>query len=392
MKITQVCYRRYPSPVHNGGGDVRRWQDLCALTDLGHQVDVVVCDPSNQHTSELERRAAGVHVIHTAQSSRWRLATWLARALNPETRDLRFPNLLGLRDQAYATIRAIRPDLVWAEQTASVPLCPHDSPIVHSHLDFMFKLRSVRRRSYASWLRRPDALTPSGLEKLEIDLCRDVAHTMCGSQTEADFLRSHGVSASYLPVVGPTVPRPSFDALPECRLFLFGKPNTAMRAARHHLQAEIWPILERQGLDLDWHQLGDKPRPGADPSWPWVEANFTVHGHVDELGSVLRAGDASVMPYPWDTGGRAKFGVSAGYGVVNIAYDTTFLCASEFTPGEDSLAAASPEHFVELLREFTADISFRRRLSEASRETYERHHTTEVQLPRYDEIVHVAAG
>jgi glycosyltransferase involved in cell wall biosynthesis len=258
-------------------------------------------------------------------------------------------------------------------------------------LDFMFKLRSVRRRSYASWLRRPDALTPSGLEKLEIDLCRHVAHTMCGSQTEADFLRSHGVSASYLPVVGPTVPRPSFDALPDCRLLLFGKPNTAMRAARHHLQSEIWPILERQGLDLDWHQLGDKPRPGADPSWPWVEANFTVHGHVDELGSVLRAGDASVMPYPWDTGGRAKFGVSAGYGVVNVAYDTTFLCASEFTPGEDSLAATSPEHFVELLRELTGDINFRRRLSEASRETYERHHTTEVQLPRYEEILHVAA-
>lgn len=392
MNITQVCYRRFPSPIHNGGGDVRRWQDLCALTDLGHRVQVVVCDPTNAHTEELDRRAAGVHVIRTDWSRAWRPATWLARALNPETRDLRFPNLLGLQDEAHATVRSTDPDLLWAEQTASVPLCPHDGPIVHSHADFMFKLRSVRRRSYASWIRRPDPLTPNGLEKLEVDLCREVAHTMCASQTEADFLCARGVSASYLPVAGPTVPRPSFDEMGECRLFLFGKPNTAMRAARHHLQTEIWPILKQQEMELDWHQLGDEPRPGADPSWSWVEENFHVHGHVGELSSVLRVGDASVMPYPWDTGGRAKFGVSAGYGVVNIAYETTFLCASEFTPGEDSLAASSPEHFVALLGEYSSNAALRRRLAEASRATYERHHTMERQLPRYDEIVRAATG
>ncbi len=390
MKIAQILYRRYPSPVHVGGGDVRFWQDLRSLTELGHEVHVLVCNPNNERTDSLERYATTVHALRPEGRSSLDPRRWVGRVFNPETIALAFPDLHGLRTQAAAWLADIDPDLVWAEEAPAVRVCPESVPLVHSHLDFMFKLRPVRRRSFGKRLRRPDALTPAGLRKLEIDLCRRAAVTMCASQSEADYLAELGIEALYLPVVGETTPRPDFDRLSPGRLFLFGNPNTAMRAARQNLQHEIWPLVEAEGLELSWHQLGKTPRPGADPSWPWVEENFTVHGFVPDLGGLLLPGDASIMPYPFDTGGRAKFAVSAGYGVINVAYEETFKCASEFTHGQDCLAARSPKHFVELVRDLCSDTGMRRRLAEGSRAVYERHHTMEAQLPQYERILDTA--
>ena len=387
MRIAQLCFQRYPSPVHVGGGDVRHWQDLRSLTALGHDVHVLACDPANELTDRARQVAAGIHTLRSERLPKWNPRSWIARGFNPETLALPLPDILRLRTQARAVLDELQPDLIWAEEASTALLCLDRGPIVHSHLDFMFKLRPVRRLSYGKWLRRPDALTPRALRKLEVDLCRRVAFNMCASQSEADYLLERGIQARYLPVVGETTPMPDFDDLSAGRLFLFGNPNTAMRAARHNLRTEVWPIIERNGLDLEWHQLGKKPRPGADPSWPWVEDHFIVHGYVPDLGGLLRPGDASIMPYPFDTGGRAKFAVSAGYGVVNIAYEETFRCASEFTHGESCLAAKSPEHFVELLRQFCGDSKLRRRLAEGSRRVYEHHHTMEAQLPHYESIL-----
>lgn len=369
---------------------MRFWQDLRALTELGHEVHVLVCNPNNEQTEDLLRIAASVHALTPTAPSKTDPKYWLARAFNPETAALAFPNLTGLQTQARAWLADLDPDLIWAEEAPAVRVCPNGVPLVHSHLDFMFKLRPVRRRSFGKRLRRPDALTPAALRKLEIDLCKRAAVTMCASQSEADYLACLGIEALYLPVVGETTPAPDFERLSPGRLFLFGNPNTAMRAARQNLQHEIWPLVAQQGLRLSWHQLGKTPRPGADPSWPWVEENFTVHGFVPDLGTLLLPGDASIMPYPFDTGGRAKFAVSAGYGVINVAYEETFKCASEFTHGEDCLAARSAEHFVELVRDLCSDRAMRRRLAEGSRAVYERHHTMESQLPHYERILDTA--
>jgi len=393
MRIAQVCFQRYPAPTHVGGGDVRRWQDLCSLRSLGHEVDVIVCDPTNERTPELDRIASSVAVLHS-EEMRPGTPRWLAsRVFNPSSLALAYPDLRGLQRSVSSVVDRIRPDLIWAEEAFAVLLCPEGVPIVHSHLDFHFKLRSVRSRSFASGrLRRPQVISAKRLQELEVDVCRRCAHTMCASSSEAEFLRGLGISASYLPVTGPTTPEPDYGRLSKGRLFLFGNPNTAMRAARHDLKSNIWPEIERLGLELQWHQLGKKPRKGSDPSWKWLEEHFVVHGFVHDLDDVFSPGDASIMPYPFDTGGRAKFAVSAGYGVVNIAYEKTFACSNEFTHRVDCLAAHNPSHFAELLGEFVSDDSLRLRLAEGSRAVYERHFTMEASYPRYERILDVATS
>ena len=361
---------------------MRRWQDLCSLRALGHEVHVIVCDPTNERTPELDRIASSVATLRSEEMLPG-TPRWLAsRVFNPSSLALAYPDLRGLRRSVALVIDRVHPDLIWAEEAFAVLLSSDQVPIVHSHLDFHFKLQSVRSRSFAARrLRRPQALSAKRLQQLEVDVCRRSTHTMCASSSEAEFLQDLGISASYLPVTGPTTPKPDYGRLSEGRLFLFGSPNTAMRAARHDLKTRIWPEIDRRGLELQWHQLGKKPRQGGDPSWEWLEEHFVVHGFVEKLDDLLLPGDASIMPYPFDTGGRAKFAVSAGHGVVNIAYEKTFACSKEFTHEVDCLAARDPAHFAELLNEFVSDGALRLRLAKGSRAVYERHFTMEALYP-----------
>jgi glycosyltransferase involved in cell wall biosynthesis len=98
------------------------------------------------------------------------------------------------------------------------------------------------------------------------------------------------------------------------------------------------------------------------------------------------------MPYPFDTGGRVKFAVGAGYGVVNIAYEKTFECSEEFTHEVDCLAAKDPPHFAELLRQFASDEALRLKLAQGARAVYERHFTMEALYAKYQQILDVAVN
>lgn len=396
MRIAQLCFQRYPSPKHVGGGDVRLWQTLCSLRALGYEVHVVVCDPMNERTSELDEIASSVITVHSKEmlpgSPRW----LLSRVFNPSSLALACPDLRGLRGSASSFIDGIgiAPDVIWAEEVFSVLLADEDigAPIVHSHHDFHFKLKAVRGRSLSrKRLHRPHALSSKRLREVEVDACRRAVHTVCASRSEAEFLQDLGISASYLPVSGPTIAEPDYDRLSDGRFFLFGNPNTAMKAARRDLETRVWPEVERRRLDLDWHQVGKPPPDTNEPSWKWLEERFVVHGFVEDLGSLFLPGDASIMPYPFDTGGRVKFAVSAGYGVVNVAYEKTFECSEEFTHGVDCLAAADPAHFVELLAELASEEALRRRLARGSRAVYERHFTMEALYPKYEHILDIAS-
>jgi glycosyltransferase involved in cell wall biosynthesis len=367
---------------------VRLWQNLCSLKALGHEVHVIACDPRNQQTPELGGVSDSVTTLHSEDmlpgTRRW----LLSHLFNPSSVALAYPDLGGLQKSVSRVIDGINPDLIWAEEVFAVLLSPAGAPIVHSHHDFHFKLRSVRSQSFAAKrLHRPQALSEKRLQELEVDVCRRSAHTVCASRSEAEFLQSAGISASYLPVTGPTTPEPDYARLSEGRLFLFGNPNTAMKAARHDLRTRVWPEVERRGLRLQWHQLGKKPREGGDPSWEWLAERFVVHGFVENLGDVLLPGDASIMPYPFDTGGRVKFAVSAGYGVVNIAYEKTFECSEEFTHEVDCLAARDPAHFAELVNELVSDDALRLRLAQGSRAVYEKHFRMEALYPRYESLL-----
>jgi glycosyltransferase involved in cell wall biosynthesis len=188
-----------------------------------------------------------------------------------------------------------------------------------------------------------------------------------------------------MPVTGDYVPPREEEPHPTARAFLFGRPNTAMNMQRRNLRDDIWPHIPRES-GIEWHQVGELPG-SKDDSWRWLEQNFTVHGFIEDLGSIFRPGDLCLIPYRDDTGFRAKFTMAAAHGMVNIGYEETFRCATEFVPGENCLAARSGEHFAELLQQYASDEIMRRRLAAASRALYEERFTLKAHLATYETIV-----
>ncbi len=397
MRVLQIVALGVPSRL-GGGGDLRMLQNLLSLRALGHEVHLAIVGPPGAIEDEVRATAASVHHL-TPKLTPWQRG--LARVLNPETFELRFVAGTGYANAVARLAQELKPDVIWADQLLALAASPYRSyPTIYSHHDFLFRVKKVRRavqRRRASLhdaltrlrkrIRRPEAISLAALEEYELAVTRRSAHVVCVSATEAEFLRSRGIAADYIPIVGPTIARTQTEPADRARFFFFGVHNTANTSMLAEIRHRLWPQLVKAGCVAEWHQVGRLPR-RSDDDWRWMERTFdVVHGYVDDLGSVFRPGDVSIVPFTHDTGFRTKFTVTAGYGVISAGYVSTFGCAPEFTPGENCVAGADAESLVAVLCELASDRTRREKMADAARALYERTYTLEAQTPRYAEIL-----
>jgi glycosyltransferase involved in cell wall biosynthesis len=390
MRIAFLTLDRFPKARGRAGGDLRLWQDLASLVKLGHQVDLITISPDAEIEPAVRELAASVTTIPRQIPRKYSPGWWLTRAFNPETLMLRFPDAHGVKNQVTRALERARPDLVWAEEQLTAVFVPPHMPYVLTHVDFFFRLMNLRATFRK--LRRPNPMTNTQLERFEYELARRARVTLVASETDGELFRKRGIPARYIPVVGATMPPPDPTQFSSGRFFLFGKANTAMRAMRQHFRTVVWPQLDRE-LQQHWHQVGDPPRSvGDDPSWTWLTERFHVHGFVDDLAALFQLGDASVMPYPVDASGHAKYAVGMGYGMVNIGYQAAYRSTPELVHDRNCIAVETTDELVEGLRRFRADTKLRRRLAEASRGTYEQLFSFEAQLPKFAALLAEATG
>jgi glycosyltransferase involved in cell wall biosynthesis len=401
MKILHVTYGS-PKRLARGGGSLGMFQNLQALLALGHEVHLAVLGRAQPIEDEVRSMVRGLYEIEPGRAPLHLRP--LQRVLNPETFELRFPAGSGFRRQLARLVDQLRPDVVWADSIFALAAAPRRvAPTVFGHYDFLFRLKAVRRAtsklSFADLrapaalrrrIRRPDALTSAGLESLELRLAAQAAHVMCVSASEAAYLTSRGVPSTHIPIVGPTIPAPATESTAGPRFFLFGNHNTAHASALAEIRHQLWPALERAGGVGEWHQIG-KPPASPDEDWRWMERSFhSIHGFVEDLSTLFRIGDISVVPYRHDTGFRTKFTVAAGYGVASAGFIESFLCAPEFTPDRDCVAGKDVEGLAVQLRRAIDDRAYRLRIGQGARQLYERAYTFEAQVPRYAEILKAA--
>jgi glycosyltransferase involved in cell wall biosynthesis len=391
MKILQLSYSGTPKRNAPAGGGVGMFQNLKALVELGHEVELALIAPSEQVDAETRGLCREVHELLPREPPLWLRP--LRRVLNPETFALRFPNAAGLRDAVARVADRMRPDAIWADSTFALALAPRDRyPVVFGNYDFLFRLKAVRLASRKrKLLRRPDAMTLAQLEAFELQLAREAAHVMCVSASDADFLNGQRIASTFIPIVGATIAAPTAEATDPPRFFLFGNHNTAHAAALSEIRHRVWPELARAGVKVEWHQIG-KPPKHRDDDWLWMERSFDhVHGFVEDLATVFRIGDVSVVPYRHDTGFRTKFTIAAGYGVTSAGYEETFRCAPEFTNDVDCIVARGPAELAESFARIQRDRAWRSSLGNAARSLYDRVYTFEAQLPRYAAILAAAS-
>lgn len=383
MRILYLCPYA-PSSTATGGGPVFGWQNIAAISELGHEIHLVATTTSEIPEDVRARVASVTHCVPIAPG--WRTVDRLiARIFRSETLAFQFPDWEGISPQVEAALSRIRPDLVFADWIGSLQHLPRDfgGPTVYAHHDFIHQLLRVRARAGRLRLRRPDILSRSRLERIETSLVRRASRVISVSASDRPVFDSAGVECRYVPIVGAPIPRTERSPSPLPRAVLLGRSNTAMNATRRNLRTRIWPLLEPNLRSrIEWHQIGEIPgHPTKD--WHWVAENFVVHGFKPDLSEVLRPGDLCLVPYADDTGFRAKFVTAAAHGMVNIGYERTFECAEEFTPGYDCLAARSDEHFAALLRDWVSNPELRERMSESARLTYEERFSIASVLPSY---------
>jgi hypothetical protein len=391
MRIVQVCYAHLPTAKAGNGGQLRFWQNFASLVALGHEVHLIIFTDAGRPLSMLDPEvAAQAHSVHhvlyntAAASTReaWRLFVSKRAALNYFFKETRHKQA-----EIQRIIDQIQPDLVWAGGMDSMVLLSGTTPIVLSHQDFHYKLLPLRDKLKGRQIRRIDQLRRVRLQTAELDLLKCAVVIQCVSASERDQVAQLvDVPVYYIPIVGQTIPRPT-QRRASARINLFGNiNNTALRISMLHFRDDVLPLMsETVQQRLEWHQVG--PLNNDDEISQWIGRFFTCHGFVSDLSEQFQIGDACFSPYSEDTGFRTKFVTAAGYGLVNIGYRETFLCAPEFTPGVDCLAADSPQEMVELLSRFSQDAAWRYQLGEAARALYEREFSFEAQLPQFARIL-----
>lgn len=410
MRVLQIAYRRVPRSRARAGGDLGTFQNLKALAALGHEVHLAVCGGRLEVEPEVQRLAHRIHWIEAAPGSLSERV--LSRVFQLDTLRLQRPDRDGFATQLGELAQRLGADLAWADTVFGIAVAPREQiPTIYGHYDFLHLLKAVRAesrpsprlrdlyRGRAGWqafraaIRRPESMSRTRLAELELRHCREAALVVSVSASVVDSLRSRGVAAEHVPIVGPTLEPPA-NALGEVpRLFLFGNHNTANRAVLSEIRARLWPGVARRGAKVEWHQVGQYPEAELDEDWEWARGTFDrLHGFVPSLPSVMRPGDISLVPYGFDTGFRTKFTVAAAHGVVSAGYPETFQCAPEFTPGEDCLVGAGPEELAEEIHRVACSRAERLRLALAVRATYERHFTFEAQLDKYARAIERASA
>ncbi len=368
------------------------WQNIMALSQLGHEVHMAIAEPTGPVDADLNEVCESVTYGVPIPPRPWQVfERAVDRVFRPETIPFRLPNWKGVRQQMLAAVERVQPDVIWADWIGTLLHLPSAPPVVYGHLDFLHQLQHVRRDLHGGRLRRPDIVSTPQLEQLEMELVRSSAYVVSVSATDVPLIEALGVPCVYMPIVGQSIPRPAGPLPSRARAFLLGRSNTAMNMSRRNLRQDIWPKLGSRASELEWHQVGAPPG-GKTSDWEWVEAHFKLHGFVENLDTVLRPSDLCLVPYREHTGFRAKFVTASGYGMVNIGYESTFGVAQEFVPNENCLAAVDDEHFAELLLDYASDPEMRRRLSEGSRALYENEFSLEAQYPLYESALSVATG
>lgn len=394
--ILQVCSGFLPRRDATNGGELRYWQNLASLTKLGHEVHLVAILSEESRAAgaglspDVAELPATFRILREPRGPTGRL--WALRTLVDDEAAFRLhcPASPEVRHDVAEILRRLRPAVVWADWIGSLAVVPGGRPLIYSHTDFTHRVLAVRNATKRRVLRWQDRERLRRAARFEVALCRRPDYTVCVSASERDELTGHGVSATYIPIVGPSLPRQPAAPADDVRVYLFGNGhNTALRSSIAHLREALWPHVAH--VPVSWHQVGE-PDPHNSDNWQWVTRRFCGHGYVGDLGTLFRPGDASLVPYLEDTGFRTKFTTAAAFGVVSIGYRVTFRCAPEFTHGKDCLMAESPEELACLLSRFAADRALRCRLAEGARQLYESRYSFEAQIPKYRQVIDAVQG
>jgi hypothetical protein len=363
----------WPTPETRKATEVRAWQNLIALRNLGYEITVVT-NPD----------------VH-------------GRALNDCQLVLTdAPPKLGLleffRDGQYRraaqkiiTNTLTEPTtLLFCEHWMALASSPRHGRVVYSCHDFeakILRLRRSRRRDAPTWKTR---LHWQVANRLERRLHSKVTRFISVSATEADQLRKrYRVPVEYIPIVSPLqLPREEhFLTNENPRIWFYGNAAaTANKIMLDHLKTELFDLLKTAVPTAEFHQAGSYIAYESDKI-DWLKKNFQAHGFVEHPESVFRPGDICLIPYLEDTGFRTKIPELLGYGVIPIGYPISFASCPELRHNVNCIIASTPHELAQSVGELYRNSEYRTRLISGATNTIQNELSSKALFPKYQRVL-----
>lgn len=411
MKCLYV-FKNFPLASNFSGGASRHLADYLALNRLGLDIyvlrflskefkeDVLQFESRNQKsTAEIRGIATWWQdIIFSPATHTIGWIDLLQRAIFAPI-NLSQPDLPKLTPYLRKAIESHNPDFIWAESTfggAMISNAKANLPWVYSHHDFEFKIHGVRVKKSKRSIYLSGFIHNKRRKYAESKICSKATAILSGSQTEQDELAKMGGSNIYLaPTTYDRVDLSLSGTINRTPPQLFHLGSLKTTANYLGMMSYLEKVVPQ--LDLNLAESGNKfptlqiigETHGAKPLLleKLKSHKAKMHGHVDDLGSLMKPFDIVIIPYEHDTGMRTKIPLLFNYAQVVVATEASVAGSPEIKPGENCIILPSLEMFPEALSNLFKNANLREKIGRNARNTFESEFMLETQLPIYKKIV-----
>jgi len=283
-------------------------------------------------------------------------------------------------------IRDIKPDLIVADWIGPLVALPKaaDIPVVYIMHDFAHKIENLKRIIGKKSKSARGTADIDLLRNIELSVVKKANAIISASCTEARELEVEtGRPVGYIPIFGNGQAPKLSEFTEKPKVFLLGFTNTAMKSSLQTL-AKVLRASPDTNNQIELHHIGSVPSEKP-AEWRQLEELMSIkyHGYVENLDEMFSFGDVLLTPFTGGTGFRTKIVTAAAHGVLNVGIKGSFACASEFVSGVNCIMAENEDDLIFEIKKILTDSSSRRKLSLASRSTFEENFNMDRRIDDY---------
>jgi len=395
MRSIFIVSRRTISPNGPGGASAIHYEQLHALSELGHEIHLwhyaypgqredfdrfIKSDPHTWNEVQSLCRSITFTTLPGKPTFMNRVTNKLANfasdddVMNPLLRTVAFPVLKRL-------IRKTEPDFIWSQHFGATQIATLQQrlPVVYSHHDWLHRIKraSLNGNGHQNGNKR--------LKQAEEGVATKVAVVVSGSAVECEQLRNLGCrQVAYIPVsFEPVSLDPEATAPSHARLIhLGGMGTTANRLGLERFFEVAWPHLSETA---ELWVIGDTKQ--SSPTLAEALAHVKCTGHVKDLATVLRPFDLHIIPWEQNTGQRTRMVMAFNHAQVVVAVKAAVAGFPEAIDNENCRLVDRLDQLADVVLALIDDPAERRRLGSNARETFEKHFTRKSLLPKYNAVI-----
>lgn len=296
-------------------------------------------------------------------------------------------------DNLIKSIQNFSPDFIWAEHlfpASLLMLLPIKAPIIYSHHDWHWKIKSYRAESQAK--SNKQRIRKWLMKRHEIKLVRRASACVGGSYTELIEMQKIGAKKTgYFPTTYQMLTL-DFDAVqlenPPRIVHLGGIQTTANRLGLLRF------------LQVCWDELTNSLSPAPEL---WVIGNLdgappelmrrlqheriTCTGMVPDLTTVLRPFDIHIIPWEYDTGTRTRIPLVLNHAQVLLSTRAAAACLPELEDNKNCVLAQDLLAMANALMSLYNNPEQRKRIALQGFQDFRKNFTQQAQQPRLDKFV-----